>query len=89
MTPEEFEHTIGKQRARCICFTCHSYNRCAKDRGELLYCINGKSFICIAADMGCICRKCPVSPLLGLRFSNFCLKGAEAAQRYEQKTIKQ
>jgi hypothetical protein len=49
----------------------------------LLYCIAGKSMLCISEDAGCTCRKCPVTQELGLRYHDFCLKGAEAAQRYE------
>ncbi|MDD1696156.1 MAG: DUF2769 domain-containing protein, partial [Methanoregula sp.] len=50
---------------------------------ELLFCINGKSMLCISEDKGCTCRNCAVTGELGLRYHDFCLKGGEAAQRYE------
>jgi hypothetical protein len=72
-----------KKREICLCPECPSYNRCAREHDELLYCITGKSMLCISEDAGCTCKKCPVTRDLGLMYHDFCLKGGEAAQRYE------
>ncbi|MDD1692039.1 MAG: DUF2769 domain-containing protein [Methanoregula sp.] len=80
---KERKQITNEKRAVCICPACLSYNRCAQENHELLYCIAGKSMLCISEDAGCTCRKCPVTLELGLTYHDFCLKGAEAAQRYE------
>jgi hypothetical protein len=72
-----------EKRAACSCPHCPSYNRCADECRELVYCISGKSPLCISEDRGCTCRKCSVTPELGLQYHDFCIKGSEAAQRYE------
>ncbi|MFA6225708.1 MAG: DUF2769 domain-containing protein [Methanoregula sp.] len=74
---------MGEKRIACTCPKCPSYNRCAGERKELVYCIAGKSPLCISEDLGCTCRNCPVTPELGLTYHDFCFKGSEAAQRYE------
>jgi hypothetical protein len=74
---------MAEKRISCTCTKCPSYNRCADESEELVYCITGKSPICISEDHGCTCRKCPVSSELNLKYHDFCLKGSEAAQRYE------
>jgi hypothetical protein len=74
---------MEEKRAACACSTCPSYNRCAAQSKELVYCITGKSPLCISLDNGCSCRNCSVISDLGLKYHDFCLKGSEAAQRYE------
>jgi hypothetical protein len=74
---------MEEKRLVCTCPACPSYNRCAGESKELVYCISGKSPLCITKDLGCSCRKCPVTPMLGLKYHDFCFKGSEAAQRYE------
>jgi len=81
---KERKNLMNEKRSACRCPACHSYNRCAREHHELLYCITGKSMLCISEDAGCICRDCPVMTALGLRHQYFCMKGGEAAQRYEQ-----
>ena len=74
---------LAIKRNTCTCPKCPSYNRCADESRELVYCITGKSPICISEDRGCICSNCFVSPELGLKYHDFCFRGSEAAQRYE------
>jgi len=74
---------MEEQRIACICPKCPSYNQCADQGGELVYCITGKSPVCITQDRGCICRKCSVTPEIGLMYHDFCFKGSEVAQRSE------
>lgn len=73
----------GKKRAVCICPACPAYNRCAQETGESVYCITGKSHLCITEDRGCSCKVCSLVPELGLRYHAFCQMGGESAQRYE------
>jgi hypothetical protein len=73
----------NEKRAACTCMDCPSYNLRARENNELLYCITGKSMLCISEDRGCTCRNCPVTTDLGLRYHDFCINGGEAAQRYE------
>ena len=83
MPPEELAQMMENLKARCPCPTCPSYNDCAKNAGETLFCATGKSFMCISEEKGCICPKCPIAEELGLRHSYFCTRGSEKAQRYE------
>ena len=75
---------VRKFREKCICRDCPTYNFCAGDSGELLYCIIGRSFRCITEDFGCVCPSCPLVDEIGLEYLTFCLLGSEAAQRYDR-----
>ena len=68
----------------CCCPECPSYNDCASRGRELLYCVLGMSNVCIREDRHCICPKCALYPELGLSGKDFCMKGSEAAVRYER-----
>ncbi len=74
---------MAVKKAACTCPKCPSYNRCAEGSKELVYCITGKSPLCIAENHGCTCTDCAVPSGLGLKYRNFCTGGSEAAQRYE------
>lgn len=78
---EERKKSMMQKRAMCTCGGCPSYNDCAKDGKELLFCATGKSPSCITEEKGCICPKCPVTPEMGLIKTYFCTKGSEAQQR--------
>jgi hypothetical protein len=82
-TAKERKEITHKKRESCICPACPTYNRCAREQNELLYCITGKSKLCISEDNWCTCRNCSVTGELGLKYHDFCLKGWEAAQCYE------
>jgi len=82
-TPEEQQTGMEMEKKKCICPGCPTYNQCAKNGKELLFCATGKSFMCISDDKGCICPTCPVTPEYGMKYKDFCLKGSEMAQRYE------
>jgi hypothetical protein len=83
MPPEERAKAVENLKARCPCPTCSSYNDCAKNAAETLFCSTGKSFMCISDEKGCICPKCPIYEEMGLKYTFFCTRGAEKAQRYE------
>jgi hypothetical protein len=74
---------IEENNKLCTCPSCPTYNKCAKNAKELLFCVTGKSFMCISDDKGCICPTCPVTEVIGLKQTSFCIKGSEKAQRYE------
>ncbi len=79
---------IDKEKGLCICPDCPTYNDCAKEAQELLYCVYGSSFHCIYENNGCICPTCPVTGDLGLIHDEFCLKGSEADRRWMKNLIK-
>jgi hypothetical protein len=82
-SPKERKDLTHEKREACICPSCPSYNNCATHHNESLYCIAGKSMLCISEDKGCTCRQCTITDELGLKYHDFCMKGGEAAQRYE------
>ncbi len=84
MTPEQQKKLVDGLKPMCICPTCPTHTTCAKNANELLFCWNGKSFMCIDREKGCYCPNCPVVPEIGLRHKNFCTRGSEKAQRYER-----
>jgi hypothetical protein len=74
---------MDELKKMCNCPGCPTYTHCAKEANEILFCANGKSFMCIDIEKECICPKCPVSAQLGLKYNHFCTRGAEKAQRFE------
>jgi len=81
---KELEKKLPDLKSQCICPDCPTYNDCARDGKELLYCIYGKSFSCVTEDLGCICPGCPLITDLDLQNLTFCLLGSEQVQRYEK-----
>lgn len=81
---EERWKTYDTWKRSCCCPDCPSYNECAGGGQELLYCVLGMSIRCIREDKHCTCRECPLYSLLGLTGKDFCMKGSEAAIRYER-----
>ena len=73
-TPKEQADLIADFKSKCPCPTCPTYNNCASKAGEKLFCINGKSFMCISDDKGCSCPQCPIGKEVGLKHQKFCLK---------------
>jgi hypothetical protein len=47
--------------------------------------MKGKRFMCITEAKECTCPSCPVTKEYGLKNKFFCMKGAEKAQRFENK----
>jgi hypothetical protein len=83
ISPADSNIAMERYKRMCTCPKCPTYTPCAHDEKELLFCLQGKSFLCISGEKGCICPKCPVTAELGLKYRFFCTKGAEKAQRYE------
>jgi hypothetical protein len=80
---KERKRITEEKRAACACAQCPTYNHCAQENRELIYCLGGKSMLCITGEVGCGCPACPVTRELGLQYHTFCIQGSEAAQRYE------
>jgi Protein of unknown function (DUF2769). len=74
---------MDSKKKMCACPDCPSYNECARNSGETLFCMFGMSFHCISADKGCTCRDCPLYREFGLTGNYFCMKGSEKAMRYD------
>jgi hypothetical protein len=75
---------IERLAPECACPECPTYNDCTEGAGERLYCLVGRSFRCVFDDLGCTCQDCRVHEELDLQFKDFCLRGPEAARRYER-----
>jgi len=72
---------VFENRHLCVCHTCRTYNHCAQNAKEALYCMTGESPTCIKEKKNCACSRCPVHFSLGLTKYFFCLRGAEVDQR--------
>lgn len=81
MNEEQRMKTVKERKKICICNGCPTYNECAKERNELLFCNLGKSSKCITRESGCICPACPLTEDMGLKNEYFCTRGSEDEQR--------
>jgi len=48
MSAEEQKKILEAEKAKCICPTCPTYNNCAKNAKEMMFCWTGRSFMCIS-----------------------------------------
>ena len=64
-------------RAKCACSVCPSYNDCARDKGETMFCAeeNGKG-TCDYQMNGCVCGPCPVHTECKLSSGYYCMHGS-------------
>jgi hypothetical protein len=81
MDPARREKILAEQKDRCVCGRCPTYNECMREKGEIFYCITGRSPVCTFEKKACICPICPVTTALGLRKAYFCIRGSEQDQR--------
>jgi len=77
LSEEERMKSMEDKKGMCTCINCPSYNECAKEGTELLFCAKGKSPSCITDEKGCICPSCPITPMMGLKNGYYCTKGSE------------
>jgi hypothetical protein len=84
MSGKDMKEAEEKFMGMCNCPKCPTYTKCAKNAKELIFCLKGKSFMCISEEKGCICPGCPVWDECGMKHKFFCMRGAEKSQRYEQ-----
>jgi hypothetical protein len=78
MVGEDREAEINSLRAECICPDCPSYNKCAEEASELLFCFLGRGGECIKMELGCNCPDCPVAARTGLVNLYYCIYGSES-----------
>ena len=83
MSDEEKNQTLEELKGECICNICPTYNSCAENADELLFCVTGKSESCIKDDMGCICPSCPIALEygIGVVYNLYCIRDSELKQR--------
>ncbi len=81
MTKEDMMKMVESKKKLCTCAECPTYNECARENEELLYCALGKSQNCITEESGCICPSCPLTEQMGLNHQFFCTRGSEKEQR--------
>jgi len=81
LTDEHRMQMTESKKELCICGDCPSYNDCAGESRESLYCVLGGSPYCVAEELGCICPSCPVMGQMGLRYEYFCTRESEREQR--------
>jgi hypothetical protein len=63
--------------SQCVCPTCPSYNTCAKDKHEVLFCaISLKQRACKYDKNGCTCGDCPVHKSNNLESGYYCIYGS-------------
>jgi len=80
MSDADRKAMIEKNKELCICAKCPTYNDCAKDKMEGLFCVTSKS-ACTLEKKECICATCPVKSNMGLTHDQYCLNGSEKEQR--------
>lgn len=83
MSDEDKSTTLNQMNDDCICPICPTYNECAKEADELLFCVTGKSETCIAKEMGCMCPTCPFAQeyQIGVKYNFYCTRDTELEQR--------
>ncbi len=81
LPPEKKKSEVERMKGLCICPDCPTYNVCAGEKRELLYCILGKSPSCIEDELGCICPDCPVAAEADLVNLYYCTQGSEQEMR--------
>jgi len=81
MSQQETAKMIESNKKICICPGCPTYNKCAEQHKELLYCALSKSPSCITKEVACICPSCPMTEQIGLTHKFFCSRGTEREQR--------
>lgn len=61
---------------KCVCDKCPSYNSCAKEKKEKLFCSGdvSKSY-CSFQENGCSCNSCPIHYNYSLTANYYCAKG--------------
>lgn len=62
---------------KCICGKCPSYNKCATEKKELLFCADLlKARLCTYQKNGCICGDCLVHSENKLNTGYYCIFGS-------------
>jgi len=73
---EALNEAVRSRREKCDCPACPTYNSCAGDKEERVFCLAGKTDCIREEDMqGCICPSCRVQEELGLEKMYYCVYG--------------
>jgi hypothetical protein len=80
MSAAEKKEMLDGVKPKCICMKCPTYNDCMKGKQEALFCATGKTG-CSPTKKACICRTCPVTPIMGLKNMHYCIGGSEQELR--------
>ena len=82
MSDDERREKIEELQLDCVCPICPTYNNCAKDTGENIFCLKGKSN-CVKKEKGCMCPTCPFAAefKIGVIYNFYCMRGLETDQR--------
>jgi hypothetical protein len=83
MSEDDRNKAIEDYKGSCICPTCATYNQCAADSNQKLFCVTGKNKDCITKLKGCECPVCPLAISLdvGKIHNSYCLNDSEMEQR--------
>ena len=83
MSESDQKKAVESYKDSCICQTCPTYNKCASDANEKLFCVTGKNADCITELRGCECPTCPLAKSLdvGVINNTYCLSGGELEQK--------
>lgn len=88
MSEDERNKAVEDYKSQCICPTCPTYNECAQNANERLFCALGASENCISENdyETCKCPECPLAQALdvGEIYNTYCIKGGELEQREKQ-----
>ncbi|MCE5215340.1 MAG: DUF2769 domain-containing protein [Methanobacterium sp.] len=82
LSENDKEEEIKKLQKDCVCPICPTYDQCAKDKSEIIFCITGKSS-CIEQEKGCMCPTCPFASKykIGVLHNFYCIRGRDLEQR--------
>lgn len=62
---------------KCICANCPTFNDCAREKSELLFCADAlEKRMCQYKMRGCICPVCIVHKENNLHASFYCIQGS-------------
>jgi len=83
MSEEDKNKLLDTMKKDCMCPICPSYNECAKEAEELLFCVVGKSKNCITKERGCMCPTCPFAHEygIGVKYNLYCTRDCEIRHR--------
>jgi Protein of unknown function (DUF2769) len=83
MSEDEKNKEILVMKDDCICPVCPTYNICAKNSDEMLFCVIGKSNECITKERGCMCPTCPFARKysIGIQHNFYCIRDSEMEQK--------
>jgi len=82
MSEDEKIGKIKELEPDCVCPICPTFNQCAKDAVENIFCLKDESK-CINKEKGCMCPTCPFAAKykIGVFHNFYCMRGGEIKQR--------